>query len=112
MTQNYTTQFEVKEYVLPSFEIKITASKKFFHIKDQELRVDIEANYPYGKPVNGKAFVLFGIKRDNEKKSIPDTLRRVTISDGEGFAVLNRQDLVKYFQEERERCYNGAYMCL
>ncbi|XP_072005879.1 venom factor-like [Engystomops pustulosus] len=98
--QNYTTQFEVKEYVLPSFEIKITTSKNFFYIKDKELRVDIEATYLYGKPVNGKAFVLFGVKRDNEKRSLPDTLRRIEISDGEGFTVLERKDLVKYFQEE------------
>ncbi|XP_069804243.1 complement C3-like [Dendropsophus ebraccatus] len=102
LVQNYTTQFEVKEYVLPSFEIKIIPSKSFFYFDDQKLRVDIEANYLYGKPVTGKAFVLFGIKRDNEKTSLPDTIRRVEISDGEGSAVLERKDLAKYFQEERD----------
>ncbi|XP_056426218.1 complement C3-like isoform X2 [Hyla sarda] len=89
-------------YVLPSFEIKIKTSRNFFYFNDEELRVDIEANYLYGKPVHGKAFVLFGIKKDNEKNSLPDTLRRVEISDGEGFAVLKRQDLVKYFQQEKD----------
>ncbi|XP_072006362.1 complement C3-like [Engystomops pustulosus] len=98
--QNFTAQFEVKEYVLPSFEIKITTRKKFFYIKDEELRVDIEANYLYGKPVNGKAFVLFGIKRDKEKTSLADTLRRIEITKGEGFTTLRRQELVKYFKEE------------
>ncbi|XP_072005886.1 A.superbus venom factor 1-like isoform X1 [Engystomops pustulosus] len=108
--QNFTAQFEVKEYVLPSFEIKITTSKKFFHIKDEELRVDIEANYLYGKPVNGKAFVLFGIKRDNEKTSLSDTLRRIEITDGEGFTVLRRQDLVKYFKEELDMLQYTLYV--
>ncbi|CAJ0968222.1 unnamed protein product [Ranitomeya imitator] len=79
LIQNYTTQFEVKEYVLPSFEIKIKPSQKYFYIKDEELTVNIEAKYLYGKPVNGKAFVIFGVKREKEKKSLPDTLRSVSV---------------------------------
>ncbi|XP_040271999.1 complement C3-like [Bufo bufo] len=79
LMQNYTAQFEVKQYVLPSFEIKVTASQKFFHINDEELRVDIEATYLYGEPFKGKSFVVFGLKRDNEKKSLPDTLRIVDL---------------------------------
>ncbi|XP_069623415.1 complement C3-like [Ranitomeya imitator] len=110
LIQNYTTQFEVKEYVLPSFEIKIKPSQKYFYIKDEELRVNIEANYLYGKPVNGKAFVIFGVKRDNEKKSLPDTLRSVSINDGEGFAVLKRQDLAKHFQEEKDMTQYSLYV--
>ncbi|XP_069804343.1 complement C3-like [Dendropsophus ebraccatus] len=102
LIHNYTTQFEVKEYALPSFEIKISTPKKFFYIKDEELRVDIEARYLNGKPVTGKAFVLFGVKRDNKKKSLTDTLRRVEISDGKGFAVMIRRDLMEYFRNERE----------
>ncbi|XP_069804323.1 complement C3-like [Dendropsophus ebraccatus] len=102
LMQSYTTQFEVKEYVLPSFEIKISTMKKFFHINDEELRMDIEARYLNGKPVNGKAFVLSGVKKDSEKKSLPDTLRRVEISDGEGSTVMMRRDLIKYFKNERD----------
>ncbi|XP_040271050.1 complement C3-like isoform X2 [Bufo bufo] len=98
----YTTQFEVKEYVQTSFEIKVTAPQKFFYFKDNELRVDITATYLHGKPVKGNSFVLFGLKRDNEKKSLPNTLRRVDIDEGEGFAILKREDLVKYFHEERD----------
>ncbi|XP_040272011.1 A.superbus venom factor 1-like [Bufo bufo] len=98
----YTTQFEVKEYVQPSFEIKVTTPQKFFYFKDNELRVDITATYLHGEPVKGNSFVLFGLKRDNEKKSLPNTLRRVDIDEGEGFAILKREDLVKYFYEERD----------
>ncbi|XP_072000822.1 venom factor-like [Engystomops pustulosus] len=110
LIQNFTAQFEVKEYVLPSFEIKLTTSKKFFYIKDEELRVDIEANYLYGKHVNGKAFILFGIKRDNVKTSLADTLRRIEITDGEGFATLRRQDLVNYFKEELDMLQCTLYV--
>ncbi|XP_040271055.1 complement C3-like [Bufo bufo] len=100
--QNYTTQFEVKEYVLPSFEIKVTTSQKFFYINDEELRVDIEATYLFGKPVIGKCFVIFGLKRDNEKTVLPDTLRREDINEGKGSAILKRENLLKVFPEKND----------
>ncbi|XP_018421190.1 PREDICTED: A.superbus venom factor 1-like [Nanorana parkeri] len=99
---NFTTHFEVKEYVLPSFEVIIKADKKFYYISDEEFRVEIHANYLYGKPLDGVAYVLFSVTREGEKKSLPDTLERITIEDGEGVAVLKRVNLVKYFQQERD----------
>ncbi|XP_072254993.1 complement C3-like [Pyxicephalus adspersus] len=91
---NFTTYFEVKEYVLPSFEVKIITDQKFYYIKDPEFRVNIEANYLYGKPLDGMAYVLFSVSRDNEKKTLPNTLRRIPILDGEGSASLKREDIV------------------
>ncbi|XP_075062648.1 A.superbus venom factor 1-like [Mixophyes fleayi] len=109
-THNYTTHFEVKEYVPPSFEVKLSSDQSFFYLKDQELRVDISAKYLYGKPVDGKAFITFGVKRDGEKQRLPDTLRRVQISEGEGTAVLERIDLEKYFREERDMLQWSIYV--
>ncbi|KAM5170453.1 venom factor-like [Mantella aurantiaca] len=97
---NYTTHFEVKEYVLPSFEVKIKVDRKFFYIKDEEFRVELHANYLYGKPFDGMAYVLFSVSRDNERKSLPETLRRIPILDGEGATALRREDLTKYFQKD------------
>ncbi|XP_077326609.1 venom factor-like [Lithobates pipiens] len=102
LIQNFSTNFEVKEYVLPSFEVKIISEEKFYYIKDPEFRVEIRANYLYGKPLDGMAYVLFSVSRDGEKKSLPNTLRRIEIQDGEGSAVLKREDLVTYFQEEKD----------
>ncbi|XP_068130210.1 venom factor-like [Hyperolius riggenbachi] len=102
LIHNYTTYFEVKEYVLPSFEVKIIPSSKYFHFKVNEFSLQIQANYLYGKPLQGVAYVLFSIKKDEERRSLPDTLRRVTISDGEGQASLQRKDLVKYFKQETD----------
>ncbi|XP_063787099.1 complement C3-like [Pseudophryne corroboree] len=110
LIQNYTTNFEVKEYVLPSFEIKLEADQKFFYIKAEELRVKISANYLYGKPVYGKAFTLFGVKKDNERKSLSESLRRVEIYNGEGEAILERKDLVKYFQNEEDMLQWRLYL--
>ncbi|KAM4749201.1 complement C3 [Rhinophrynus dorsalis] len=100
--QNYTTSFEIKEYVLPSFEIVVDPEQNFFYIDDGEFRVDIKAQYLYGKHVNGHAFVLFGVQKDGVRKGVPESLRRVEISDGEGWAELKRADLVKHFQKPED----------
>ncbi|XP_075200018.1 complement C3-like [Anomaloglossus baeobatrachus] len=112
LIHNYTTQFEIKEYVLPSFEVKVISSQKFLYINDKDLEVKIEANYLYGEPVNGKAFVLFGVKRNDEKKSLSDTLRRIAISDGKGSATLQRKDLVKYFEKEEDLLEWSLYVAV
>lgn len=36
----------------------------------------------YGKDVQGNAFVLFGVAVGDEKKSIPQSLRRVEVTQG------------------------------
>ncbi|XP_073478914.1 A.superbus venom factor 1-like [Aquarana catesbeiana] len=98
----YTTKFEVKEYTMPSLEVKIKAAQKFYYINDREFKVDIEANYLYGKPVHGMAYVLFSVTRESERKSLTDTLRRIQIEHGKGSTALRREDLVKYFKQEKE----------
>ncbi|KAM3924919.1 venom factor-like [Leptodactylus fuscus] len=95
---NHTTNFEVKEYVLPTFEIQLIPEQKFYYFDDPEFFVDIKAKYLYGKPVDGTAFVMFGVKKDGTKTSLPSTLRRIHIKEGEGDVVLKREDLVKNFE--------------
>ncbi|XP_009956182.1 PREDICTED: A.superbus venom factor 1-like, partial [Leptosomus discolor] len=74
----FSTQFEVKEYVLPSFEVILEPEEKFLYIdRNENFRVSITARYLYGKRVHGSAFVLFGVMVDDEKKSIPQSLQRV-----------------------------------
>uniref|UniRef100_A0A8C4UI01 Complement C3 n=1 Tax=Falco tinnunculus TaxID=100819 RepID=A0A8C4UI01_FALTI len=78
--QAFTTQFEVKEYVLPSFEVVLEPEEKFLYIdRNEDFRVSITARYLYGKRLHGTAFVLFGVMVDDERKSIPDSLRRVEV---------------------------------
>ncbi|KAJ8246287.1 hypothetical protein GJAV_G00265900 [Gymnothorax javanicus] len=95
----YTTEFEVKEYVLPSFEVKLVPRKSFFHVNDTELIVDITAKYLYGKDVSGKAFVLFGVMSDDEKRSIPASLQRVNIELGKGEAKLTKEHILATFED-------------
>ncbi|XP_072420434.1 complement C3-like [Chiloscyllium punctatum] len=90
---NYTTEFEVKEYVLPSFEVALESKKKFFYVDDTQLDVSIIARFVYGKPVEGRAFVMFGIMKDGERIGIPSSLQSVAITDGRGAASLTSEDL-------------------
>ncbi|KAJ8283506.1 hypothetical protein COCON_G00023560 [Conger conger] len=95
----FTGEFEVKEYVLPSFEVKLTPRRMFFHVEDAELIVDISAKYLYGNAVSGKAFVVFGVLMDkDEKRSIPASLDKVILNSGKGTAKLTRQQILTTFE--------------
>ncbi|XP_060539461.1 venom factor-like [Pantherophis guttatus] len=96
---SYTAYFDVREYVLPSFEVRLQPSEKFLYIDgNTNFQVSITARYLYGKKVEGVAFVLFGVKIDGYKKSIPESLTRIPIIDGDGDATLERHKLRSRFQ--------------
>ncbi|XP_048473761.1 complement C3-like [Rhincodon typus] len=85
---NYTTEFEVKEYVLPSFEVTLETEKHFFYVDDNNLDVSVTARFTYGKPVEGRAFVMYGIMKDGERIGIPSSLQSIEITDGQGDATM------------------------
>ncbi|XP_042303585.1 venom factor-like [Sceloporus undulatus] len=72
--------------------------------------MSITARYFYGKKVEGVAFVLFGVKLDDEKKSIPDSLRRIQIVDGEGEAALTKAMLQTRFRNTNELVGHSLYI--
>nr|AAW69835.1 complement component C3 [Notamacropus eugenii] len=96
--KTFCAEFEVKEYVLPSFEVKLHPEEKFFYIDNHDgLRVSITARFLYGKMVDGTAFAIFGILDEGTKRSIPESLTRVVIEDGNGEVTLSRNALIKQF---------------
>ncbi|KAG1955857.1 complement C3-like [Pimephales promelas] len=97
--KNYTADFEVKEYVLPTYEVTLSPSQSFFSVKDASLTVSIEAKYLHGNNVNGHAFVVFGVMEFERKTSIPSSLQRVQISDGEGTAKLTKETILQTFPD-------------
>nr|BAU69618.1 C3A [Sphyrna zygaena]BAU69619.1 C3B [Sphyrna zygaena] len=107
---NYTTEFEVKEYVLPSFEVNLQARRQFFYVDDARLDVRITARFTYGEPVEGRAFVLFGIMKDGEKLSIPSSLQSVPITNGEGIASLTSQAMKDRFPNIQELVGSSIYI--
>ncbi|XP_070230821.1 complement C3 [Bos mutus] len=75
--QKFKTGFEVKEYVLPSFEVQLTPNKTFFYLRDEVLGVNIQARYIFNKPVDGHALAIFGVKQDSRRIPIQSSLQRV-----------------------------------
>ncbi|KAG9262725.1 complement C3-like [Astyanax mexicanus] len=111
--QNFTAEFEVKEYVLPSFEIKLEPEdpdKTFFHVNDESFTVNIKARYLFGQDVVGTAFVVFGVLIDNKKTSLRSSLSRVSIQNGEGQAVLTKQHITNTFPNIDELVGKALYV--
>ncbi|XP_045904440.1 complement C3-like [Micropterus dolomieu] len=97
--QSYTAEFEVKEYVLPSFEVKLTPASAFFYVDAEELTVNIKATYLFGEEVDGTAYVVFGVMQEGQKKSFQSSLQRVPIERGNGVATLKREHITQTFSD-------------
>lgn len=106
--QVFSAQFEVKEYVLPSFEVVVEPGEKFYYIDDPRgLEVNIMARFLYGKNVDGTAFVIFGVQDGDQRISLAQSLTRVVIEDGSGEAVLTRQMLLDGVQPRNAEALVG-----
>uniref|UniRef100_A0A672Q249 Alpha-2-macroglobulin bait region domain-containing protein n=1 Tax=Sinocyclocheilus grahami TaxID=75366 RepID=A0A672Q249_SINGR len=108
--KNFTADFEVKEYVLPTFEVKLKPSKSFFYVGDESLTVDIEAKYLFGQKVDGNAFVVFGVMEDEKKTSIPASLQKVQIMTGKGTAELTNQMITDTFPNINQLVGRSIYV--
>ncbi|XP_050965368.1 complement component c3a, duplicate 6 isoform X2 [Labeo rohita] len=108
--KNYTADFEVKEYVLPTYEVTLSTSQSFFCVKDASLTVSIEARYLHGNNVNGHAFVVFGVMEDERKTSIPSSLQRVQILNGEGDAKLTKETILQTFPDINQLVGRSIYI--
>ncbi|XP_067281864.1 complement C3-like isoform X2 [Pseudorasbora parva] len=97
--KTFTADFEVKEYVPSTFEVKLKPRRSFFYVGDQSLTVDIEAKNLFGKDVDGNAFVVFGVMDGEKKTSIHPSLQKIQIIEGEGTAELTREMITKVFKD-------------
>ncbi|NXX21537.1 VCO31 factor, partial [Podargus strigoides] len=70
----------------------------------------LDHRYLYGKRLEGSAFVLFGVMVDDEKKSIPESLRRIKVTDGDGEAVLSMATLKRRFPNPQELVGHSLYV--
>ncbi|XP_070966190.1 complement C3-like [Oncorhynchus clarkii lewisi] len=109
--KNFTADFEVKEYVLPSFEVILKVSKSFFYVDDDELSVNIDARYLFGKPVTGFGFVVFGVIQGDGRTSFPGSLQRVELGQSVvGKAVLKRQHIEETFPDINNLLQKSLYI--
>nr|QJF53848.1 complement component C3 precursor [Sinohyriopsis cumingii] len=61
--------FEVKEYVIPTFEVMITnVSRRYISGSDESLRINVKSMYVYGKPVRGTCSLRLKLKDEDGKE--------------------------------------------
>ncbi|NXW03954.1 CO4 protein, partial [Fregetta grallaria] len=87
---NVSAEFEVKNYELPSFEVKLIPLQPYYHIGNENFVFDIEAKHSYGKGIQGASYVRFGIIDENEKKVfLPGLEQQLSIQNGKGRVTLD-----------------------
>ncbi|XP_064237958.1 complement C3 isoform X3 [Aotus nancymaae] len=106
--QRFKAAFDVKEYVLPSFEVQLIPNRTFFYLNDEALGIDIQARYIFNKPVDGHALVIFGVKLDSRRILIQSSLQRVEISEGLGHISLQKDMLMATFQGPEKDFIGGS----
>ncbi|XP_023276467.1 complement C3-like [Seriola lalandi dorsalis] len=105
----FTSQFEVKKYVLPAFNVTLTPRKNFLNLEDSELVVEITARYLYGQPVQGTAYVVFGVKMNNVMTRLP-SVKQVSNLDG-GVVSLSMDEIrTAYPTDFRSLVGNSVYV--
>ncbi|XP_042794265.1 LOW QUALITY PROTEIN: complement C4-A-like [Panthera pardus] len=94
---NSSTQFEVKKYVLPNFEVKIVPGKPYILTTPgflDEIQLDVQARYIYGKPVQGVAYVRFGLLgEDGDKTFLRGLESQTKLVDGQCHISLSKAEV-------------------
>ncbi|XP_059191662.1 complement C3-like [Centropristis striata] len=109
--QSFTAEFEVKDGVLPSFEVKLTSLSPFFYVDSQDLIVNIKATYLFGESVNGMAHVVFGIiTQDGQKKGFPSSIQKVQIETGDGVVSLKSEHIRQTFLNINDLVGSSIYV--
>ncbi|XP_012693394.2 complement C4-A [Clupea harengus] len=106
---NSTVQFEVKEYVLPTYEVKIEAVKPYYALRDESFQFSVSARYTYGKDVDGVAYIRFGIiDQGGNRTYLTGLERQATIQNGRTSVTLLTSDFqlkVKETDTDPEGCH-------
>uniref|UniRef100_A0A8K9UH89 NTR domain-containing protein n=1 Tax=Oncorhynchus mykiss TaxID=8022 RepID=A0A8K9UH89_ONCMY len=93
----FSSEFDVKKYVLPAFNVTLTPKKPFLRLDDTELVVEITARYLYGEDVQGTAYVMFGVEVNKEKRRLP-LIKQVTNLQ-QGTATLTMAEIRKAYPD-------------
>ncbi|RXN18763.1 complement C4-like protein [Labeo rohita] len=104
-------EFEVKEYVLPTFEVTIEASKPYHMLKMESFPFTISARYTYGKGVNGIAYIRFGlIDEKGNKIYLPGTEKQIDVTDGTAETEVLTEDLKTASENSTQGHIEGYYL--
>ncbi|KAL1005735.1 hypothetical protein UPYG_G00063310 [Umbra pygmaea] len=104
----FITEFEVKKYVLPAFNVTLTPKKSSLSLDDTELVVEITASYLYGEDVQGTAYVVFGVDINKEKRRLPSVKKVNNLQ--QGTAVLTMDEIRKVYPNLRSLVGSSIYV--
>ncbi|XP_033985886.1 complement C3-like [Trematomus bernacchii] len=104
----FFSEFKVKKYVLPAFNVTLMLRKPFLDLDDSELEVEIWARYLYGKPVQGTAYVVFGVTINQEMRRLP-SVKQVSNLDG-GVVKLSIEELKRAHPNIRSLVGSSVYV--
>uniref|UniRef100_A0A673IY24 Complement C4-like n=1 Tax=Sinocyclocheilus rhinocerous TaxID=307959 RepID=A0A673IY24_9TELE len=97
-------EFEVKEYVLPTFEVTIEAPQPYHILKSKSFPFNISARYTYGKGVNGIAYIRFGlIDEKGNKIYLPGTEKQIAVK-------IRTEDLKTASENNTQGHIEGYYL--
>ncbi|KAJ8001694.1 hypothetical protein DPEC_G00172110 [Dallia pectoralis] len=104
----FSTEFEVKKYVLPAFNVTLTPRKTSLSLDDTELVVEISARYLYGEDVQGTAYVVFGVEINKEKRRLPSVKQVTDLQTGT--ATLTMDEIRKAYPDLRSLVGSSIYV--
>ncbi|XP_073674564.1 complement C4-B [Garra rufa] len=108
---NRSLEFEVKEYVLPTFEVTIEASQPYHMLKSKSFPFKISARYTYGKGVNGIAYIRFGlIDEKGDRTYLPGTEKQIDVTDGTAETEVLTEDLKTASENNTQGHIEGYYL--
>ncbi|CAL8328539.1 unnamed protein product [Merluccius merluccius] len=104
----FRAPFQVKKYVLPPFNVTLVPRSSYLSLDQTQLEVEVSASYLYGEPVQGTAYVVFGLEIDNQMKRLP-SVKQVSDLEG-GVATLTMEEIRRAYPDLRSLLGKSVYV--
>uniref|UniRef100_UPI00398F0153 complement C5 n=1 Tax=Pristiophorus japonicus TaxID=55135 RepID=UPI00398F0153 len=112
-TTSTSTRFEIKEYVLPTFQISIKPEKHYISFKEFEtFTITITASYFYKKTLaSAYVFVRFGIlDKDGVKQIMPHAAQALLMTYGVTTVKFNAKAATQVIQRDSIEDLDGDFL--
>ncbi|XP_030632184.1 complement C4-A isoform X2 [Chanos chanos] len=106
-----SVEFDVRDYVLPSFEVKIEAPKPYLTLREESFSFTVSARYTYGKGISGIAYVRFGLNNeDGDRLYLIGTEKQTKIENGMADVSVLTADLQRAAENQNVSDIVGNYL--
>uniref|UniRef100_A0A3B4BTP1 Anaphylatoxin-like domain-containing protein n=1 Tax=Pygocentrus nattereri TaxID=42514 RepID=A0A3B4BTP1_PYGNA len=110
LTPETSVEIEVREYVLPLFEVNIQASKPYLMLNSEIFPFSVSARYTYGKGVNGIAYVRFGLTDSKGERTYLTGIEKQTVEDGRADLSVLSAELTSAAANQSKPNIEGMYL--